>query len=63
MSNNAIAEKREVLVKEMENFNEHFDKFINNNAAAGTRARKSLMLIGKLSKELRADIQEIKNNK
>jgi hypothetical protein len=32
------------------------------NKAAGTRARKSLMELKKLSHEIRQEIQEIKNN-
>jgi ABC-type Zn uptake system ZnuABC Zn-binding protein ZnuA len=33
-----------------------------HNKAAGTRARKSLMKLKKLSHEIRQEIQEIKNN-
>lgn len=41
---------------------ENFDKFINtSNKSAGTRARKSLMGIKKISTEIRKQIQEIKN--
>lgn len=63
MSNSAIVEKREKHVQLTETFNTEFDKFINGNASAGARARKALAELSKLNKEIRADIQEIKNNK
>lgn len=42
-------------------FQENFEKFTEKgNKSAGTRARKSLMEISKLSKELRKEIQDEK---
>lgn len=39
------------------------DKFYNKgNKAAGTRARKQLQDLKKLSQEIRLEIQDIKNN-
>lgn len=39
------------------------DKFYNKgNKAAGTRARKQLQELKKLSQEIRLEIQDIKNN-
>ncbi len=39
------------------------DKFYNkSNKAAGTRARKQLQDLKKLSQEIRLEIQDIKNN-
>jgi len=38
------------------------EKFTGGNKTAGTRARKLLSEIGKLTKQRRAEIQEIKNN-
>ena len=42
-------------------FNENFVKFSEGNKAAGTRARKALAEIGKLTKAIRKEIQESKN--
>lgn len=48
------------LVDELE---QDLDKFYNKgNKAAGTRARKSLQDLKKLSQEIRLEIQEVKNN-
>lgn len=48
------------LVGELE---QDLDKFYNKgNKAAGTRARKSLQDLKKLSQEIRLEIQEVKNN-
>ena len=42
---------------------ENFEKFSEaGNKAAGTRARKALAEIGKLTKAIRKQIQEAKNN-
>ena len=42
-------------------FNENYGKFADGNKAAGTRARKALAEIGKLTKAIRKEIQESKN--
>ena len=42
-------------------FNENYGKFADGNKAAGTRARKALAEIGKLTKPIRKEIQESKN--
>lgn len=44
------------------NFEDDMDKFYNKgNKAAGTRARKGLQELRKLSQEVRLEIQDIKN--
>lgn len=48
------------LMTELE---DDLDKFYNKgNKAAGTRARKQLQDLKKLSQDIRLEIQEIKNN-
>lgn len=48
------------LMTELE---DDLDKFYNKgNKAAGTRARKQLQDLKKLSQEIRLEIQDIKNN-
>ncbi len=48
------------LMAELE---DDMDKFYNKgNKAAGTRARKQLQDLKKLSQEIRLEIQDIKNN-
>jgi hypothetical protein len=48
------------LMSELE---EDLDKFYNKgNKAAGTRARKQLQELKKLSQEIRLEIQDMKNN-
>lgn len=48
------------LMTELE---DDMDKFYNKgNKAAGTRARKQLQNLKKLSQEIRLEIQDIKNN-
>lgn len=45
-----------------EDFLDNYEKFLDKgNKAAGTRARKSLLEMSKMAKELRAEIQEAKN--
>lgn len=59
MGNNA-----ERINAQMEIFNEEYDKFINSgNNAAGTRARKALSEVAKLTKDVRKEIQDAKNAK
>ena len=54
--------KRE-LDMQFQTFTENFEKFSEaGNKAAGTRARKALAEIGKLTKAIRKQIQEAKNN-
>jgi ABC-type Zn uptake system ZnuABC Zn-binding protein ZnuA len=51
------------LTETLEEAEEDLMKFYEKgNKAAGTRARKSLMKLKKLSHEIRQEIQEIKNN-
>jgi hypothetical protein len=52
-----LIEKHETAVSEMTKFTE------KGVAASGSRARKALGEIGKLTKELRKAIQEVKNSK
>ena len=50
------------LTSNYDTFSDDVDKFVTNgNAAAGTRARKALLEITKVAKELRKQIQEKKN--
>lgn len=51
------------LDMQFQTFTENFEKFSEaGNKAAGTRARKALAEIGKLTKAIRKQIQEAKNN-
>jgi len=55
--NNSILLNRQQSI-----FNEEYTKFIeSSNNAAGTRARKALLEIGKLTKVIRKEIQDKKN--
>lgn len=50
------------LKAEFENFLTEMTKFQEKgNSAAGTRARKALLELGKLTKTVRTEIQEAKN--
>ena len=49
------------LEMQFQTLNENFTKFSEGNKAAGTRARKALAEIGKLTKAIRKEIQESKN--
>jgi len=49
------------LKLQYQTFTENFEKFSEGNKAAGTRARKALAEIGKLTKAIRKEIQEAKN--
>lgn len=56
-------ERYSQLAETLESAEEDLMKFYEKgNKAAGTRARKSLMKLKKLSHEIRQEIQEIKNN-
>ena len=62
-----VGENMETSKKELDiqfqTFTENFDKFSEaGNKAAVTRARKALAEIGKLTKAIRKQIQEAKNN-
>lgn len=55
-------ENLKLFVEQYNSFQEDIEKFNEkNNAAAGTRARKSLLEIAKLTKLIRKEIQDIKN--
>lgn len=53
---NSIETQFEIFVDNVSKFNE------KGNASAGTRARKALLEISKISKDLRKQIQEKKNS-
>ena len=56
-------ERYSQLTDILEGVEEDLMKFYEKgNKAAGTRARKSLMELKKLSHEIRQEIQDIKNN-
>lgn len=51
------------LLEEVQTYTDNHEKFVTNgNGAAGTRARKALSEIAKLTKHQRKAIQETKNN-
>ena len=51
-----------VLIEQFNSFTEEIQKFNDKGiAAAGTRARKSLLEIAKLTKIIRKEIQDVKN--
>ena len=53
----------ETLKSEFEQFLAEFETFdTKGNKAAGTRARKNLLEVGKLTKIMRIEIQERKNS-
>jgi len=52
----------EMLVSLYETYLNENEKFENGNKAAGTRARKALTEIAKMTKERRKEIQDIKNS-
>jgi hypothetical protein len=49
------------LVQLVEIFKGEIENFYGGNASAGTRSRKALSELGKMCKNLRSDIQSIKN--
>lgn len=58
-----MSETKAKLDQEIENFQKDYAAFTEKgNKTAGTRARKALNELGKLTKELRKEIQESKNN-
>lgn len=52
----------EMIVSLFETYIKENEKFSVGNKAAGTRARKALSEIGKLTKIRRQEIQDVKNN-
>ena len=57
-----IEENITKLTSSYDSFSDDIDKFTSNgNAAAGTRARKALLEMTKVAKELRKQIQDKKN--
>jgi archaellum component FlaC len=48
------------LLDEIENLKMEYEKFERGNKSAGTRARKSLQNVKKISQEIRNQIQETK---
>tara|TARA_A100000171_G_scaffold53055_1_gene75923 strand:- start:33 stop:221 length:189 start_codon:yes stop_codon:yes gene_type:complete len=51
-----------ILTEEFNSFTEEIEKFNEKGvAAAGTRARKALLEIAKLTKVIRKEIQDVKN--
>jgi len=51
------------LLEKVQEYTDNHEKFVTNgNKAAGTRARKALSEIAKLTKSQRKAIQETKNN-
>lgn len=51
----------EMLINLFQTYLTEKDKFDGGNKSAGTRARKALSEVGKLTKEIRKEIQETKN--
>tara|TARA_R110000796_G_scaffold35246_1_gene90708 strand:+ start:666 stop:854 length:189 start_codon:yes stop_codon:yes gene_type:complete len=55
-------ENTKTLTEQFNIFTEEVEKFSEKGvAAAGTRARKALLEIAKLTKVIRKDIQDVKN--
>jgi|13_taG_2_1085334.scaffolds.fasta_scaffold13675_3 hypothetical protein len=58
-----ISENQKVMTRNIETFQTEIEKFKYGNKSAGTRSRKALMEIIKVSKQLRKEIQEAKTPK
>ena len=56
-----MTDNQTALIAQMEEYTLNAGKFDGGNKSAGTRARKALSEIAKLTKELRKEIQEAKN--
>ena len=55
-------ENIKIITEQFNSFEEEIQKFNEKGiAAAGTRARKALLEIAKLTKAIRKDIQDVKN--
>lgn len=52
----------QALLDEVEILKQEYDKFERGNKSAGTRARKSLQNIKKLSQDIRVQIQDAKKS-
>jgi hypothetical protein len=48
------------LINEVETLKIEYEKFLRGNKAAGTRARKILQNVKKISQQIRGEIQETK---
>ena len=58
-----MCETHNSILQAVENYTAENEKFTDNGVkAAGTRARKALMELGKLVKARRKEIQEAKNS-
>ena len=57
-----MSETHNAILEAVENYTAENEKFTDKGGkAAGTRARKALMELGKLVKSRRKEIQEVKN--
>ena len=52
----------DLMQDEMHDAHQEVEKFMAGNKSAGTRARKSMQTIKNAAQNVRATIQEIKNN-
>ena len=57
-----LEELIDMMQDEMHDAHQEIEKFIAGNKSAGTRARKSMQTIKNAAQNVRATIQEIKNN-
>ena len=58
-----MSETHNAIIEAVENYTAENEKFTDKGVkAAGTRARKALMELGKLVKATRKEIQEAKNS-
>lgn len=61
---NDIKTNADSLVSQAATFQEEFEKFFEDeNASSAARARKALLEVGKLSRTLRKQIQELKKTR
>jgi hypothetical protein len=56
-----IMSNHEMIVSLFQTYLTEKEKFDEGNKSAGTRARKALSEVGKLTKEIRKEIQDSKN--
>ena len=57
-----LEELIDMMQDEMHDAHQEIEKFMAGNKSAGTRARKSMQTIKNAAQNVRATIQEIKNN-
>ena len=57
-----LEELIDLMQDEMHDAHQEIEKFMAGNKSAGTRARKSMQTIKNAAQNVRATIQEIKNN-